>query len=148
MTSRRKPVGVILIGAMVLTFGVVSTLIAILFALGNVLVFDITQPTWVLLVGTGIGLFVAYLAIRIGFGLLRNPAIDSRAGEVAMWIGIPIVWLAMAAINLLLTEGQDDVSVWPLVATTGVFWSALTIGAAFYMRSRGVRSYFTETDSA
>lgn len=143
--NRSKPIGVTLIGAILLAFAATSILIAILLAAGNVLIFDIPQPLWVLLVGTGIGLVVAYLALRIGLGLLREPAKGRKAGEVAMWLGIAIVWVALAAINLLLTEGQDDVSFfWGLIVPAGVFWSAVLVGAALFMRSQGVRNYFEQ----
>jgi hypothetical protein len=62
---------------------------------------------------------------------------------MAVWLGIPVVWLALWGINLLLTEGQDDVSVfWGLIAPAGAFWSAVLVGAALNMRSERVRSYF------
>lgn len=65
---------------------------------------------WIVLAGAAVGVVVSYLAIRIGLGLLREPAEGRRAGEIAVWLGIPVVWLALSGINLLLTEGQDDVS--------------------------------------
>lgn len=52
--------------------------------------------------------------------------------------------MAMVGVNLLLTGGQDDVAVWPLIAMSGVLWSAIVIAVALYMRSRRVRAYFAE----
>lgn len=123
-------------------FGAISTLIAIVLAGGNALIFDTAQPIWALLLGAGVGLIIAYVAIKVGLGLLRGPAVGRKAGELAMWLGIPIVWFAMGAINLLLTEGQDDVGVWGLIAPAGVLWTAVLVGAGLYMRSQGVRDYF------
>jgi len=122
-------------------FGAIAALIAFVLAGGNILIFDTAQPTWLLLLGCVVGLIVAYLAIRVGIGLLRDPAMGRKAAETATWVGIPIVWLALYAINLMITEGQDDVAVGGLIAPAGVFWSAVLVGAALYMRSRGVRSY-------
>lgn len=106
------------------------------------MIFDTPQPVWILLLGTGVGFLVAYAATRIGLGLRREPKIGREAGELAIWFGIPTVWLAFAAINLLLTEGANDVLVWPVLALAGVLCSAVLVGAALYMRSEGVRSYF------
>lgn len=148
--SRSKPIGLVLIGAMILGFAGLSALIAVLLAVGNVpiggghaVIFDIPQPLWILLLGAAAGLLAAYAAAKIGLGLLREPGVDRAVGELAMWFGIPIVWLALAAINLLLTEGQDDVNFfWGLIAPAGVFWSAVLVAAGLYMRSEIVRSYF------
>ncbi|MGI8516955.1 MAG: hypothetical protein ACR2ME_01235 [Acidimicrobiia bacterium] len=147
MPSRSKPVGVILIGVMMVSFGAILALIAAVLAGGNVLIFETAQPTWLLLAGSGVGLVVAYSAIRVGLGLLRDPGVGRKAGEVAIWMGIPIVWLALGAINLLVTEGQDDVALWGVIAAAGVFWSAVLVGAALYMRSWGVRSNFDDTST-
>lgn len=144
VVSRSRPIGVMLVGGFLLAFAAISILIAILLAAGNALIFDTPQPIWVLLVGTGIGVAVAYLAMRIGLGLLREPAKGRRAGELAMWLGTLVVWLALRGINLLLTEGQDDVSFWGLIVPAGVLWSAVLVGAARYMRSQRVRSYFQQ----
>jgi hypothetical protein len=135
---------VIFLGVMMLGFGAIAAFVAVVVASGNVLIFDTAQPVWLLLVGSGVGLAGAYLAIRVGLGLLSNPPMGRKPGEVAMWVGIPIVWLVLGAINLLLSEGQGDVALWGLIAATGVFLSAVLVGAALYMRSRGVRTYFND----
>lgn len=147
--SRSKPIGVILIGIMTLGFAALSALIAILLALGNVpiggghaLIFDTPQPYWILLLGAGVCFLIAYAATRVSLGLLHKPEIGRKAGELAMWLGILTVWLTLAAINLLLTEGANDVFVWPVLAAVGVVSSAVLVGAALYMRSERVRSYF------
>jgi hypothetical protein len=134
---------------MALAFAVVSAFTAILVALGNVsigggnaLIFDVPQPLWILLLGAGACFLIAYGAAKIGLGLLRKPEIGRKAGELAMWLGILTVWLTLAAVNLLLTEGADDVFVWPVLAAVGVLSSAVLVGAALYMRSERARSYF------
>ena len=80
------------------------------------MIFDIPQPLWILLLGAGVCFLIAYSAMKIGLGLLRKPEIGRKAGELAMWLGILTVWLTLAAINLLLTEGANDVFVWPVLA--------------------------------
>jgi len=144
--SSSKPIGVTILGLLLVAFAAISILIAILIGAGNALIFDIPQPAWILLAGAAVGVVVSYLAIRIGLGLLREPAEGRRAGEMAVWLGIPVVWLALWGINLLLTEGQDDVSFfWGLIAPAGAFWSAVLVGAALYLRSERVRSYFDQS---
>ncbi len=94
------------------------------------MIFDTPQPLWILLLGAGVGFLVAYAATKIGLGLLREPEIGRKTAELAVWLGIPTVWLALAAINLLLTEGANDVFVWPVLAATGVLSSAALVGSA------------------
>ena len=135
-------IGVVLVGS-----ALILVLISIGLALGDVLIIDNTPPSWVLLVGAAIGLTAAYIALRIAFGLFADPAKTRNATERALWIGVLVVWLAMVGANLLLTGGQNDVAVWPLIALSGVLWSAILIAAAMYMRSKGVRAYFAEIAS-
>ncbi|HUP15034.1 MAG TPA: hypothetical protein VM848_03135 [Acidimicrobiia bacterium] len=144
MATRSKPVGLIIVGVVLVGSALILVLTSIGLTLGDVLVIDNTPPTWVLLGGAAIGLTAAYLALRIGFGLFANPAKNRKATEKALWLGLPVVWMAMVGVNLLLTGGQDDVAVWPLIAMSGVLWSAIVIAAAFYMRSRRVRVFFAE----
>lgn len=105
------------------------------------MIFDTPQPLWILLLGASIGSLAAYAATKIGLGLLREREIGPKAGELAMWLGIPTAWLALAAVNLLLTEGADDVFVWPVLAAAGLLMSAVLVGAALYMRSERVQNY-------
>ncbi|HEY7822290.1 MAG TPA: hypothetical protein VIG24_05635 [Acidimicrobiia bacterium] len=140
--TRPKPAGLIIIGVVLAGSSLLLVLISIGLALGDVLVLDNTPPTWILLVGAAIGLTAAYSALRIALGLFANPAKNRNSSERALWIGLPVVWLAMVGANLLLTGGQADVAVWPLIALSGVLWSAILITAALYMRSRAVRAYF------
>lgn len=58
---------------------------------------------------------------------------------------IPVIWMALAAINLLLIDSIDPVLL-ALSAIAAVFWSGVVAAAAFYMRSRGVRSYFNSIE--
>lgn len=143
MTTGSKPVGLIIIGVVLVGSGLILVLISIGLAMGAVLIIDNTPPTWVLFVGAAIGLTAAYIALRLAFGLFADPAKNRNATERALWIGLLVVWLAMVGANLLLTGGQNDVAVWPLIALSGVLWNAIVIAAAIYMRSKGVRTYFT-----
>jgi hypothetical protein len=102
----------------------------------------------VLLVSAAVGLTAAYFALRIGFGLFASPAKNRKATEKALWLGIPGVWIAMVGANLLPTGGQNDVTVWPLVAMTGALWTAVIVSSAMCVRSRRVRAYFEEETSA
>lgn len=46
---------------------------------------------------------------------------------IALWLGIAGVWLGLRGINLLLTEGQDGVSVFWGLSLAGACWSAVPI---------------------
>lgn len=144
MATRSKPAGLIIVGVVLVGSAVILTLVSIGLALGDVLIFDNTPPTWVLLTGAAVGLAAAYLAIRFGLGLFANPARNREATERVLWLGMAVVWLAMVGFNLLLSGGQNDVSAWAFVALVGVLWIVVVIGAALYMRSRRVRAYFAE----
>jgi len=139
---RSKPVGLIIVGGVLVGSAVLLVLISIGLALGDVLIFDNTPPTWVLLTAAAVGLMAAYLALRIGLGVFANPAKNRQATERGLWVGVAVVWLAMVGANLLLSGGQNDVAAWAFIAMVGVLWTAIVIGAALYMRSRGVRAYF------
>lgn len=121
---------------------VILALISIGLALGDVFILDNSPPTWVLLAGAVVGLTAAYFAIRIAWGLFANPAMNRQATERALWLGLAVVWMAMVAANLLLSGGQNDVTVWPIIAMAGALWTVIVVGAALYTRSRGVRAYF------
>ena len=110
-------------------------------------VFLTPQPTWLLVLTSVLGLVVAYLAIRVGVGIIRNPPTGRKSSEIAIWVAIPIVWLAVYGLNLLISQGQDDVAAWFPAGMFGVFWTAVLVGAGLYMRSRGVRSYFDDASS-
>jgi len=129
-----------------IAFSAVTVLITIVFGAGNAVMFDTPPPAWLILGAVVTGVVVAYLAARVGRGLLREPAEGRRSGEMALWLGIPVVWLSMWGINLLVTEGQDDPSVfWIFIAPAAAFWSFVLMAAALYMRSRRVRSYFNQS---
>jgi hypothetical protein len=147
VVTRTKPVGLIIVGVVLVGSALILALISIGLALGDVLIIDNTPPTWVLLAGAVVGLAAAYLAVRLGVGLFTDPARKRQATERALWFGLAIVWLAMVGANLLLSGGQNDVTVWPLIAMAGALWSAVVIGAALYMRSMGVQTYFAEVAS-
>jgi len=147
VVTRSKPVGLVVVGVVLLGSAVILGIIAIGLALGNALIFDGEQPTWLLLASGAVGLMFAYRALRLGEGLLADPAKGRERAETALWFGIAVVWLAMVGVNLLLTEGADDVTVLPLLAMVGVPWTAIAIGAALYMRSEGVRANFAEIAS-
>jgi low temperature requirement protein LtrA len=123
---------------------VVLILISIGLALGDVLIFDNTPPTWVLLAGAAVGLTAAYFALRIGLGMFANPAKKRQDTEQALWLGVAVVWLAMVGANLLLSGGQNDVTALAFIAMVGLLWTAVVVGAALYMRSLRVRAYFAE----
>jgi hypothetical protein len=142
VVNQPKPVGVIVVAVVLLGSGAILGLIAIALALGNVLFFDDGQSTWLLIVSGVAGLVVAFRALRVGSALLADPAKGRESAETALWFGIGVVWLAMLGLNLLLTEGADDVAVWPLLVMLGLPWTAVAIWAALYMRSTGVRAYF------
>jgi hypothetical protein len=141
VVTRSKPAGLIIVGVVLVGSAVILLLISIGLALGDVLIFDNTPPTWILLAGAAIGLSAAYLAFRIGLGLFANPAKNRQATERALWLGVAVVWMAMVGANLLVSGGQNDVTAWAFIAMAGALWSAIVIGAALYMRSRGVRAY-------
>ena len=125
-------------------FGAIIAIIALGLGLGNFFVFLDPQPTWLLVLSCAFGLVVAYLATRVGLGLLRDPPTGRKSSGIAMWVGIPIVWLTSVGLNLLISQGQDDVGAWFPAGMFGVLWTAVLVAAGLYMRSRGVHAYFDE----
>lgn len=135
-----RPAGVVVIGIMMVAFGGLSILIAGVLVVG-VGSFDDLRPVWLIPAGGAVGLVVfAFFAVRVGLGLIRGTT-DRREGERALWYGIPAFLWALWAINLWLTGGANDVTLW-FLAPLAVLGLAGIIGAAFYMRSQRVRSYF------
>lgn len=123
-------------------FGAISVMIAVALAVGA-FTFDDPQPAWLVLTGAAIGLVLAFFAVKVGLGLLRGSTTGRKQGEVALWVGIPASLWLLWAINWLLTGGANDVALW-FLAPVGVLGMAGLIGAALYMRSRRVRTYFNQ----
>jgi hypothetical protein len=136
--------GMTIFGVLLIGYAGVLVLVSIGLGLGESLIIDNTPPTWLLIAVAALGLVVAYRVFRAGLGLTVNPARDRRKAELAMWVGVPVVWIALVGVNLLLTGGQDDVAVWPLLAAAGLVSSAVLISGALYLRSTTARSYFED----
>lgn len=142
--TKSKPVGVSIIGVFLILFGV-STAVLGLSILGSVL-FGGSAGYPPLLVGAGglVTMTVAVVAMKVGQNLVATPATNRLAGEIAMWTAIPVTWTALITITLFVTEGEFDTTLFVTSGISGVVWTAVFVGAALYMRSRSVRSYFSQ----
>lgn len=135
-----RPVGVLVIGVMMVASGFLSTLIAGVLGV-SIGTFDDLRTVWLIPAGAAVGLVIfAFFAVKVGLGLIRGTT-ERREGERALWYGIPALLWALWAINLWLTGGANDVALW-FLAPLALLGIAGLLGAAFYMRSQRVRSYF------
>ncbi|HEY6634813.1 MAG TPA: hypothetical protein VI141_04280 [Acidimicrobiia bacterium] len=142
MSESSKPTGLIVIGILLLLFAAVVFLISLALALGNPLVFDGEQPTWLLIICGIVGLTIAYFVGRVALSLLANRATRREVVVKTLWWSIPASVLALLGANLIITEGAADVAVYPLLGTVGLLWMGLAVTAILYLRSPGVRSYY------
>jgi hypothetical protein len=148
----RKPAGVTAIGVFLLVAGWVVFLVALSLVIYEVAslflanaLFGVIVDDWswwllralVVLLG-----FLGYRGLRVGQMLLMTPATNRRAGELAMWVCIPISWVLMGALVTVIEEGELDLFLVAFSGGAAVFWSAVFAAGAFYMRSSRVRRYF------
>jgi hypothetical protein len=136
-----KPVGINLVGILLIGPSIMGAIVTVAFFVISV----INLGQWVALwpaLGAAVTGGLTYLGFRIGTGLLRNPPIERRRAERAIWALIPVVWVILAVILFFLSEGTTDPFLLAITAGGGLFWSAVLALPALYMRTPKVRSYY------
>jgi hypothetical protein len=129
-------VGGLLIGASIM--GAIVTVVLFVVAVTNIGEWATLWPA----LGAAVAGDLTYLGFSIGAGLLKNPPIERRKGERALWALIPVVWVILAVIVFVLLEGSGDAFLLAVTAGGGLFWSAVLSAPALYMRTSKVRSYY------